>query len=48
MDGRIHESMTSEINVLLFNKKTQKIVFQYIGRNAGLEVAGKINEIIVG
>jgi len=48
MDGRIHESMTSEINVLLFNKKTQKIVFQDIGRNAGLEVAGKINEIIVG
>jgi len=48
MDGRIHESMTSEINVLLFNKKTQKIVFQDTGRNAGLEVAGKINEIIVG
>jgi len=48
MDGRIDESMTSEINVLLFNKKTQKIVFQDTGRNAGLEVAGKINEILVG
>jgi len=48
MDGRINESMTSKINVLLFNKKTHKIVFQDTGRNAGLEVAGKINEIIVG
>ena len=47
MDGRINESMTSEIHVLLRNKKTQKIVFQDTGRNAGLEVAGNIHEIIV-
>jgi hypothetical protein len=48
MDGRINESMTSTIHVLLFHKKSQKIVFQDTGRNAGLEVAGKIQEIIVG
>ncbi|RXP60881.1 hypothetical protein EC396_04300 [Lutibacter sp. HS1-25] len=47
MDGRINESMTSEVNVLLLNKRTQKIIFQDTGRNAGLEVAGKIHEIIV-
>ena len=48
MDGRISESMTSEIAVKLIDKKTQEVVFTDTGRNAGLEVAGKINEIFVG
>jgi hypothetical protein len=48
MDGRISESMTSEIEVKLIDKKTQKVVFIDTGRNAGLEVAGKINEIFIG
>lgn len=47
MDGRISESMTSEIEVKLFDKKTQNLVFEDTGRNAGLEVAGKIEEIFV-
>ena len=46
MDGRIEESMTSDIEVLLFDKKNKVILLQDTGRNAGLEVAGKIEEII--
>jgi len=47
MDGRISESMTSEIKVQLFDKKNQKVVFADTGRNTGLEVAGKIEEIFI-
>ncbi len=47
MDGRIEESMTSIIEVVLTDRKTQQIIFAGKGRNAGLEVAGNISEIIV-
>ena len=47
MDGRISESMTSEIEVQLYDKKKNKILFIDTGRNAGLEVAGKIEEIFI-
>ncbi|MCK4922888.1 MAG: hypothetical protein KAS71_17675 [Bacteroidales bacterium] len=47
MDGRINESMTAKIEVLLFDKKNQKVIFQDTGRNAGLEVAGAVKEIMV-
>jgi tocopherol cyclase len=47
MDGRIEESMTSIIDVSLFNKKTNKILFEGKGKHAGLEVAGNIEEIII-
>ena len=47
MDGRIEESMQSVLNVQLTDKKAGKIIFEDAGRNAGLEVAGKIEEIIV-
>jgi len=47
MTGRIEESMTSNIEVLLSEKKSKTILLHEIGRNAGLEVAGKINEIMV-
>jgi hypothetical protein len=47
MDGRIDESMTSLIDVQLYDKKNQNIMLLDIGRNAGLEVAGKINEITI-
>ena len=47
MDGRIEESMTASIDVLLFDKKAKTIIFHDTGRNAGLEVAGKINEIMM-
>ncbi|OSZ81373.1 hypothetical protein CAP36_09105 [Chitinophagaceae bacterium IBVUCB2] len=47
MDGRVEESMTAEVEVQLLNKKTKQIVFEDTGRNAGLEVAGKIEEIML-
>ena len=47
MDGRINESMTSNIDVQLYDKKNRNIILLDIGRNAGLEVAGKIKDITV-
>ena len=47
MDGRIEESMTSLVEVNLFDLKQKRSVFSDTGRNAGLEVAGKIDEIMV-
>ena len=45
MDGRIEESLTSEIEVMLFDKKNKKIILNDIGKNSGLEVAGKVEEL---
>ena len=47
MDGRIEESMTSEIEVNLFDKKNHVLLLNDKGRNAGLEVAGNVEEIVV-
>ena len=47
MDGRIEESMTSRVDVQLHDLRTNKIIFEDKGRNAGLEVAGRIEEIIL-
>lgn len=47
MDGRIDESMTSLIDVQLYDKKNQNIILLDTGRNAGLEVAGKIKDITI-
>lgn len=47
MDGRIEESMNARIEVCLIDRKTGKVIFNDVGRNAGLEVAGKIEEIII-
>jgi hypothetical protein len=47
MDGRISESMTSRLEITLSDKTSGKILFRDTGRNASLEVAGKIEEIIV-
>ena len=46
MEGRINESMTAKIDIKLSEVKNNKIIFEDSGRNAGLEVAGKIEEII--
>jgi len=46
MDGRINESMTDEMHVQLLDKKQNKLLLNDVGRNAGLEVAGKISQII--
>ncbi len=47
MDGRIEESMTSEIEVKLFDKKNNILLLNDKGKNAGLEVAGNVEEILV-
>ena len=46
LDAKIDESMTSKIEVKLYNKKTTKIIFEDIGKNAGCEVAGNYNVLI--
>lgn len=47
MDGRIEESMNARLEVTLTEKKSGTIIFQDTGRNAGLEVAGNIEEITI-
>ena len=47
MDGRIEESMTSKTEVRLFDKRNKILLLDDTGRNTGLEVAGKIEEIMV-
>ncbi|MCB9345635.1 MAG: hypothetical protein H6576_18255 [Lewinellaceae bacterium] len=47
MDGRIEESMTSKVEVKLYDKKRKAVIFEDTGRNAGLEVAGKVEEIVI-
>jgi hypothetical protein len=48
MDGRIEESMSSEVEVKLYDKRNNSLIFHDIGKHTALEVAGKIDEIIVG
>lgn len=47
MHGRVEESMTAQIEVKLTDKKSKKVLLQDTGRNAGLEVAGNVEEIFV-
>lgn len=47
MDGRISESMTSTVYARLIDIPDDKMVFEDTGRNTGLEVAGKLSEIII-
>lgn len=47
MDGRVEESMTAKIEVQLLDKKSNQLLFEDVGRNAGLEVAGNISEITI-
>ncbi|MCE4564026.1 hypothetical protein INQ51_06855 [Maribellus sp. CM-23] len=47
MDGRISESMTSTLDVKLTDKQNGKIAFNDTGRNAAVEIAGKIDEITI-
>jgi hypothetical protein len=39
--------MTSSLQVRLTKRQTGKLIFEDTGRNAGLEVAGKIEEIFI-
>lgn len=47
MHGRIEESMTAKVEVVLSDLKNNKILLHDTGRNAGLEVAGNVNEVFV-
>ncbi len=46
MDGRIEESMSSRLEVLLTDRKSGQILLHDFGHHAGLEVAGNIEEIV--
>lgn len=46
MDGRIEESMTSRMEVLITDREDGHTVFHDTGRNTGLEVAGSINDLL--
>ena len=48
MDGRIEESMTATVAVQLTDKKNQQILLEDTGKNAGLEVAGNVSEVLIG
>ena len=48
MDGRIEESMSSLVEVNLADRKDGKTIFTGKGRNAAVEVAGKVDMILVG
>ena len=47
MTGRILESITADVKVKLIavDKKEEKIIFEGKGRNAGLDIGGKVEEI---
>lgn len=45
MQGRIEESMTAELHLTLRERKSGHLIFEDTGRHAGLEVAGRIQEI---
>lgn len=47
MEGRIEESMTTILEVKLTDKKNKTVLLHDKGRNAGLEVAGNIKEILI-
>ena len=47
MDGRIEESMTTSIELKVEDRKNKTTIFHDTGRNAGLEVAGNIDEIMM-
>jgi len=47
MEGRIEESMTSLIDVQLFDKRNHTFLLNDVGRNAGLEVAGNIKQLTI-
>ena len=46
MEGRIEESMTSTLEITLTDRNINRVILQDAGRNTGLEVAGKIGEIV--
>jgi hypothetical protein len=48
MISKVNESLQSNINLILSNKTTGKIIFSGTGRNAGLEIVGNVDELLKG
>jgi YbbR domain-containing protein len=48
MDGRIEESMTSSMEVRLYDVAGNKLIFEDQSNHVAIEVAGNIPEILVG
>jgi tocopherol cyclase len=48
MDGRIEESMTSSMDVKLYDVAENKLIFEDQSNHVAIEVAGNIPEILVG
>jgi hypothetical protein len=48
MDGRISESMSSEVDVKLYDLKKGELIFSDRGKNAGLEVSGPVELLFKG
>jgi hypothetical protein len=46
MDGRIEESMTSEMKICLSKRRKNQIVFEGTGVHAAVEVAGAVKTIM--
>jgi tocopherol cyclase len=47
MEGKIEESMTAIIEVSLFSKKEKKVILNDSGRNAAVEVAGSVVQLLL-
>lgn len=48
MEGRIEESMSSEIEVKLTDRRSSQTIFSGHGRNVAVEAAGRVDEILTG
>lgn len=48
MEGRIEETMKADVTLRLTSLKDNGLLLEDAGRNAGLEVAGNIHEIVTG
>jgi hypothetical protein len=44
MVGKVNESLQAEIEVRFFEK--EQLIFEGVGRNAGLEVAGDVDTLL--
>jgi hypothetical protein len=45
MEGRIEESMTSEVSLSLINKKDSTVIFSGTGSNASIEISGPVDTL---
>ncbi len=45
MDGRIEESMTCEVSIVLTDRKNERIIFSGTGRNSSIEVSGPVETL---